>query len=441
MDYQRNRLVLGGIFGILGCLILLFWSHPFIGVVVLLLGLLSSVRAVFNGAPIIGILLVKATGFMIVLYPMIWVAVEKFQKETAQYAQAQPLKPSSLTTSAIPPAEIKETVPSVKDLDETNRPTPTAESCAPPADESSDHMVKDQLGHVAKFVRFSREAEEGSNLDLVMSQYADSVQYFGQRQTKEEIRKDKAIYWEKWPTRSEEITSTLRVTLEDVGEFLVEFESSFRNENPGSGAWTSGDLSNRYTVNLLGEEFAVTAQSCEISNAQKGGGEEEKGEMLFIRNFSNHIIVIPRGLQNEIKVVGGTKLSLFELEAVDIVRKTLLAEEMRDIEKTISAYASEVKYFGTTQKRDGVRSDKDSYFTKWPTSEDERVSKYLVQTEKGRRVKVTFTTRFKVINSEGSVARSGEIDHLFRLSIEDKWLRIFEQSGKVKYLKTTKNPQ
>jgi hypothetical protein len=62
------------------------------GTLVLILGFISSVRAIFNGAPIIGFFLMKATGILILMLPMLWVASENFAKERESLAMAQPKK-------------------------------------------------------------------------------------------------------------------------------------------------------------------------------------------------------------------------------------------------------------------------------------------------------------------------------------------------------------
>lgn len=439
MDYKKNRLVLGGVFGILGCLILLFWSHPIIGVLVLFAGFISSIRAVFNGAPLLGILLVKASGFMVILYPLFWAGVEKFQKERPQYVQTTsvtpfdaPVKVASRTKKAeIHRILIQNRAENVPDL-----PKVSPEEIG---DEADSHPRRDVRDLVANLVRFSREAEGGSNLDLVMSQYASSVHYFGERRSRDEIRADKKSYWEKWPTRTEKIISEMQVTRQRSDEFRIEFKSSFRNEDPATGSWISADLSNHYTVELFGEEYAVTKQSCTVSNLKKGGAKVEEEKMLNFVNFDSDIVQVPRKFVLELEKAGGGKINPLELEAANIVRETLLAEENRDIEKTISAYARDVKYFGTYDIRKGIWIDKNSYFEKWPIGEDEAISKYRIETENENQIKVTLTTRFSATHADGSITRSGEIDHLFRLTIEKGRLLIFEQSGKVRNLKT-QNP-
>ena len=105
MDFQRNRLVLGGVIGLVGCFLLFGTRHQVWGTLVLILGFISSVRAIFNGAPIIGFFLMKATGILILMLPMLWVASENFAKEKETWAQSEPRRAISPATTESPKKE------------------------------------------------------------------------------------------------------------------------------------------------------------------------------------------------------------------------------------------------------------------------------------------------------------------------------------------------
>ena len=438
MNYQRNRLVIGGSIGALGCLLLLGTSHPILGFIVLFLGFLSSLRAIFNGAPIIGLLLTKANGFLLLMFPMLWAASVKFQEERTSLAVVEPQ------------AHLKE-MQGIRPEPGSSRPdtpeSPPIAKSLPEPQQSSRKTSRDapfktaEHKNIHNLVRHARELEKGDDIDLVMTLYAETADYFGRRATRKDIFIDKSKYWAKWPVRKETITSSLTFEKPRVNTFRVRFDSSFRNENPSTGAWISGDLKNLYLLERIKNEIFVIGQSCEVSNVKKGAPILPDSQTTQLLGFNSKIVEIPGDLLEKVNLVDPSRhpdAKNLALEAANIVRLTLLAETERNVEETMSSFAYIVRYFKADVSSEAIWIEKEAYFEKWPRAEDELTSRYGVTVTRDSNITVKFTTRFSVTNAQGDTFRTGDIDHVFKLAPWKDELRIVEQDGAVRNLQTKK---
>ena len=439
MDYQRNRLIIGGIIGVVGSLFLVVFDYRVLSFIVLVLGLISSIRVIFHGAPVRGLLLTKANGFLLLMFPFLVAASINFRNEkkrlgaanTAEEApksQGPKTNPTqgNLTTLGVIPSQPEQVQPQIRSEPESiNAPSP-------PSD-------KDRA---LERVRTARKLELQDDLDAVMEQYADRVHYFGRWVPKAEIRADKADYWERWPVRKETITSDLNFSQPQDNSFEVTFKSTFRNENPKTGAWVSADLDNRYILREVhGGLFGlfVVEQSVVVSNLKERKEAEPFQKMQAYMTYKRKIMEVPQSLPSQIILEEGTRhpqAEILAIEAANIVRLTLEAEAKRDIQDTMSHFAFEVRYFGSDEVSEYIRTEKEKYFKKWPEVQEALISDYNVLVTPKPEITVTFTTKFTATNAEQSLERSGEIDHTFRLNFWKEDLHIREQNGNVRNLKT-----
>jgi hypothetical protein len=433
----RNRLVVGGVFGVIACIVLLKESHPILGFLALLLGLISSVRAILNRAPIAGLLLLKANGFFLLMYPFLWAASDKFWGEKERlgitHAQVQTIEThADLVNLGLADPTPTETIHERKDLVQ-HQPTPNPQRTVEP-------LALSEKDEIFLFVRNARKLEEGTNLDLVMNQYAKEVDYFDRKLNRSEIREDKRKYWEKWPKRKEGITSKIMFEKPRYLTFKVTFSSSFRNENPESGEWFSADLLNVYLLERIGGKYFIIGQSCKASNLQKGNLEKPNtGRILHIVTGGVRVI-ISEDLASKIVFKGHKDDRARAYQAVNGVSQMLQAETKRDLQKTMASFAFMVRYFDQDISSEQITMDKKAYFEKWPRASDTLISKYTVEIDSKGVVTVKLTTRFEAINAASNLSRTGEIDHTFKLITwhNGNELRINEQSGKVRNLKTRK---
>lgn len=269
--FKRARLIVGAVLCV-SISIYLMPNHPGWGFVFLLVGFISALRGFLNGAYVVGLLLSKSCGILLVLYPLVAVAVrEIFQEMETRPAGAveqieQPLTPQVLDAGASPAVLAPPPDALQKNFQEdVMRNTPIF--VQKPLDSKVVEIPNFQFP--GPFVEYFRKAESTADLDVVMKQYAEEVDYFGTKRTNAQIRADKERYWAQWPVRKETITTVVKVKPSDVNEFLIFFDSTFRNENLETGAWIEGEISSGYTVIEENKTFKVTKQVAQVLRIRK----------------------------------------------------------------------------------------------------------------------------------------------------------------------------
>jgi hypothetical protein len=122
---------------------------------------------------------------------------------------------------------------------------------------------------VKKLVMSMRRAEAYRDLSGAMVGYGRDVLYFDKKWTREEVREDKAAYFQRWPTLSESVTGKVDVEILTNRYANVTFPSRFRVSNQNSGRWITGNIQNHYTLLLGPGGWKIVVQKGEVANIVK----------------------------------------------------------------------------------------------------------------------------------------------------------------------------
>ena len=281
------------------------------------------------------------------------------------------------------------------------------------------------------FIKYYRLAESKGELDEVMKQYANEVEYFGDERSSSWIKEEKAGYWKKWPVRTEEISSIVNEKLTGRKEWTVSFNTTFKDRDPKEKTWVSGVLANEYTVVKRNQRFYVTRQTAVRLQSQESKYRIYGPELPEKKRFEEKKTFII--VSSDSKESKYPRLSA----AFKLIRRVRESEKERHIEGVVSGYAQEVDYFGKKMSPKEIYQDKVDFYMRWPISKESRTSAFnLGLGDRGEdSLEVTFTSTFKYSNELEGRWRMGTFANTYILSDASGKMLIVGQSAKISDLK------
>lgn len=123
--------------------------------------------------------------------------------------------------------------------------------------------------NVESFIRSRLQTEATHNLDQILDNYADRVDYWDNGVVDRNfIRKDKAAYFERWPSTREEIEGPISVT-RNGDDWVATLKTRFRVENPEKGVSIQGIQQGTYTLRAFGKSFRIVGENGQVLEKQK----------------------------------------------------------------------------------------------------------------------------------------------------------------------------
>jgi hypothetical protein len=136
---------------------------------------------------------------------------------------------------------------------------------------------------IRQFVVRNRQLENKQTLDELMPSYAEEVDYFDKGTlTRDEVRRDKEHYFERWPVAVQTITSEVAVEALGVARYRVTYDTQFQVRHPVEGRAREGEcLCELEIVALPGGPHIVLERATVVSTrsvpVQPLGGSTKSG--------------------------------------------------------------------------------------------------------------------------------------------------------------------
>ena len=284
-----------------------------------------------------------------------------------------------------------------------------------------------QFEDPADFVKHCLVAEREKGLDYVMELYAEEVAFFGTDCLAPSVRAHLADYREKWPVRSEKISSIVFTTQTDENRWDVSFNTSFKYTASGRKDWMNGTKFHEYTVIQKGRRYYVTGRTGEYRHTIGPKGESFPAEDLRDSTASSAELRLKAKMSQFPRVT----------KAVRLLDKVREAEGERNIEGVMAAYAPKVTVFEEKMSKEDLYQKKIGSYMLWPKFEETRTSDFAGSPFGKNFVRITFESTFKKSNELEGSWESGVMKHVYIFSEIDGKMLIVEQSGEVTKRKTS----
>jgi serine/threonine protein kinase len=306
-------------------------------------------------------------------------------REAAEQAEKKRQEEARLQAAQIPPPPM---------------PSPASPAPTIPAPVRSPPVtVNTGAAGVKAFVENMQILEDRHELDPIMAQYAARVSYYGRQQlTRDEVRKDKADYFLKWPKTTNKIKGNISITKIGSDLYLAAYTDEFRAENPASGEWFAGDANRQLTILEAGlGDFLIIQEEAVVTRKTQGG------------------LATP---------------SSREAEVEKLVHSIVKLDGLKSLDEIMSHYGDYVDYFDKGIKdKTFIRTDKLEYFLKW-RDKHTIIGPINVSPLKNGLSKAEFVTSFHAESKEGKTIQ-GTCKHWLVLEKLDDQLFIVDEKNEV----------
>ena len=261
-------------------------------------------------------------------------------------------------------------------------------------------MTAPVYDRLRNFVQKHVSAESARELDLVVADYFETVDYFDDgKLDRIRLRADKETYFKRWPRGNETINGTIQLTKIAVGEWHATFPTKFRVEND-SGEWIEGDATNDYEIEFIDDRPLITAQKVNVTGRQKGSTTSVAGAF------------------------GDTAMTEF-------VTQLQRNEMSLNLDTIMKDYAPRVDYFDHGKVDHAfIRRDKEEYFHRWPKLQYEVAGNVQHRLISPGHHQVTFPLSFRVENPAGEWI-VGTAENTMNLIEVSGQLKIFGEKSKM----------
>jgi hypothetical protein len=123
---------------------------------------------------------------------------------------------------------------------------------------------------VVNFVRKFLQASNKGNVDNLLEVYADSVDFYGTRHTKDEIRQDKERYYSGWPEVNNQLDGKIIIKdRADKNEREIRFPIKFHVGNPKNKTDISGTAENILILRRIDGNLEIISEKQNVVQRER----------------------------------------------------------------------------------------------------------------------------------------------------------------------------